>query len=113
MRILWVSAGALAFACCLGIASTGPGAVRAQYAQLPLAFEANEGQMDASVRFVARGPGYNLFLTDSEAVLALRRGGPQGEDTQDAGPSKAVRLTVRAASSSARIIPDGALPGTV
>jgi hypothetical protein len=39
--------------------------------QLPLAFEPNVGQADAAVRFLARGSGYSLFLTDSEAVLAL------------------------------------------
>jgi hypothetical protein len=40
--------------------------------RLPLAFEANQGQTDARVRFLARGPRYTVFLTDEEAVLALR-----------------------------------------
>ena len=44
----------------------------AAYGQLPLAFEANHGQSDARVRFLARGPGYTLFLTPAEAVLSLR-----------------------------------------
>src|SRR6185436_16325742 len=49
------------------------GFVRApDYGKLPLAFEANEGQVDRAVRFIARGPGYQLFLTPSEAVLDLR-----------------------------------------
>lgn len=39
------------------------------YAALPLSFEANEGQIDPQVRFLARGAGYNLFLTSREAVL--------------------------------------------
>ena len=30
---------------------------------LPLAFEANQGQTDSSVRFLARGPGFAFFLT--------------------------------------------------
>src|SRR5687768_4838774 len=42
------------------------------YLRLPLAFEANAGQTDARVRFIARGPGYTLFLTTDEAVLSLR-----------------------------------------
>jgi hypothetical protein len=43
----------------------------AAYARLPLSFEANEGQSDPQVRFLARGPGYTLFLTDAAtAVLA-------------------------------------------
>ena len=42
------------------------------YGKLPLHFEANHGQTDARVRFVARGPGYTLFLVPTEAVLGLR-----------------------------------------
>ena len=45
----------------------------AQYGKLPLAFESNEGQTDRRVRFLSRGSGYSLFLTDTEAVLTLRR----------------------------------------
>src|SRR5262249_31144273 len=43
------------------------------YGQVPLSFEANGGQTDPRVRYLARGNGYSLFLTDREAVLALRR----------------------------------------
>jgi hypothetical protein len=44
--------------------------VAAAYGQLPLSFETNEGQSGPRVRFLARGPGYTLFLTASaEAVL--------------------------------------------
>jgi RHS repeat-associated protein len=46
--------------------------VVASYGKLPLIFEANQGQTDAQVRFLARGSGYGLFLTRrGEAVLAL------------------------------------------
>lgn len=44
----------------------------ASYGHLPMAFEANHGQSDARVQFLARGPGYTLFLTPTEAVLSLR-----------------------------------------
>jgi hypothetical protein len=37
----------------------------------PLAFERNDGQVDAEAKFLARGPGYQLFLTDAEAVMVL------------------------------------------
>ena len=43
------------------------------YGRLPLSFEANHGQSDAQVRFLARGGGYTIFLTDDEAVLTLRK----------------------------------------
>lgn len=39
--------------------------------RLPLQFEANQGQVDEPVKFLARGKGYNLFLTPSESVLVL------------------------------------------
>src|SRR5271163_2615243 len=61
--------------------STIAPAVAANYGKLPLSFEANQGQSDPQVRFTSRGNGYSLFLTDSEAVLALSRkeGSKSGE----------------------------------
>ena len=47
-----------------------------RYARLPLAFEANHGQVDARAQFVARGSGYSLFLAGDESVLRL--GGQHG-----------------------------------
>jgi len=48
--------------------------VRTSYAALPLAFEANEGQASAQVKYVARGSGYKLFLTSKQAIMALPAG---------------------------------------
>lgn len=56
----------------------------AAYAKLPLAFEANRGQANARAQFLARGPGYTLFLTAPDAVLSLAP--PTG------GPAAALRL---------------------
>jgi Tol biopolymer transport system component/photosystem II stability/assembly factor-like uncharacterized protein len=42
------------------------------YGKLPLSFEVNRGQTDANARYVARGPGYNIFLTSAEAVLVFQ-----------------------------------------
>ena len=39
--------------------------------KLPLSFEANRGQTDASVKFFTRAAGYNLYLTASEAVMVM------------------------------------------
>ncbi|MCE7986307.1 MAG: hypothetical protein DYG89_34470 [Caldilinea sp. CFX5] len=36
-------------------------------------FEANVGQTAASVKFLARGHGYHLFLTENEAILTLHK----------------------------------------
>jgi len=40
---------------------------------LPLSFERNDGQTDQRVKFLSRGAGYTLFLTQEETVLALRQ----------------------------------------
>ncbi len=49
------------------------------YGRLPMHFEPNLGQTADEVKFVARGPGYTLFLTADEAVLALRQGQPRSD----------------------------------
>ena len=36
---------------------------RSNLGHLPLVFEANQGQTDSRVKFLARGSGYGLFLT--------------------------------------------------
>src|SRR5437879_940810 len=41
------------------------------YGQLPLRFEANYGQTDKRVKFLARGSGYTMFFTGEETVLSL------------------------------------------
>ena len=41
---------------------------------IPLQFEANTGQTDPQVRYLARGAGYTLFLTRDEAALRLPAG---------------------------------------
>ena len=45
------------------------------YGNLPLSFEANQGQADKKVQFVSRGQGYGLFLTSTEALLSLHKAG--------------------------------------
>jgi len=57
---------------------TGPHIV-ANYGNLSLSFEANQGQADPQVIFLSRGQGYNLFLTPTEAVLQLRIPAPPGQ----------------------------------
>ncbi|HEX8130025.1 MAG TPA: carboxypeptidase regulatory-like domain-containing protein [Pyrinomonadaceae bacterium] len=51
--------------------------IRQSYALLPLSFEANRGQADARVQFLARNSAYSLYLTSDEITLALR-GSPAG-----------------------------------
>src|SRR5207249_8178952 len=70
----------------------------------PLVFEANRGQADPQVNFVARGAGYTAFLTSTETVLQL-------------GTARTRHATVHlkpvGADPAARVLGDGELPGVV
>jgi hypothetical protein len=46
------------------------------YGQVPLHFEANQGQFTDSVKYLTRGKGYSFALTAQEVVMEL-----QGKDT--------------------------------
>lgn len=50
-----------------------------QFGQVPLSFEANQGQTSASVRYLAKGSGYGVFFTSTGTVLKLQRKGVAGE----------------------------------
>ena len=64
--------------------------VHEAYCKLPLSFEENRGQVDKEVRYISRGAGYTLFLTPTEAVLALQRSdGKKATPTPDARRSHA------------------------
>lgn len=53
-----------------GVRSSDP-QLRDEYGQIPLSFEVNQGQSAPRVKFLSHEPGYTLFLTEEEAVLAL------------------------------------------
>jgi hypothetical protein len=95
------------------------------YGRLPLSFEANGGQTDPQVRYLSRGDGYSLFLTDSEAVLALSRGrAHQDVDAQAAAHahgkntrskemrSDVVRMRLIGAKPNVHVTGTDRLPGT-
>ncbi len=69
------------------------------YGQLPLAFEANLGQTDAQVKFVARGSKFGLFLTGQGAVLKL------------AQSSSVLRMGLAGGNPNPEIAGTDALPG--
>ncbi|HEX8336704.1 MAG TPA: hypothetical protein VF621_08235, partial [Pyrinomonadaceae bacterium] len=60
---------------------------RETYGRIPLSFEANRGQTDPSVNFLARGAGYALFLKPTEAVFVLQNSGSGARDEAAAEPS--------------------------
>jgi hypothetical protein len=59
------------FLALLALPATAAAGLSESYGRLPLHFEENRGQAHEDVRFLARGPGYGLYLTAGEAVLAL------------------------------------------
>ena len=79
--------------------------VQETYGKLPLSFEANRGQTDSRVKFLNRGRGYTLFLTPSEAVMALRH------------PTKsqqtALRIRLMGVNSASSLVGAEELPGKV
>lgn len=70
--------------------------IKASLMQLPLSFEANQGQTDPSVKFLSRGESYSLFLTATEAVLSLRRGTEaKGRGPEDAAADRPMPTLLR------------------
>jgi len=82
-------------------ASVAKAQVQENYGKLPLRFEANRGQTDSRVKFLNRGKGYTLFLSPSEAVLALR------------GREHVIRMRFQGANPDAKITGLEKLPGIV
>lgn len=63
------------------------------YATSALSFEANIGQTDSRVDFIARGSGYSLFLTSAGPTLRMRSPA-KGLDDDLAGQQKGLGLDV-------------------
>ena len=72
----------------------------------PVLFEENRGQFDGQVRFLVRGNGYDLFLTDDEAVMSLMPSVSDGLDQQAEGAS-VIRMRLLDASQSQQMEPLG------
>lgn len=89
----------------------GQARIMESYGQLPLHFEANQGQAAAPVKFRAHGRGYQLSLTANEAVWQLQ-GGKRKEATPDA-LSATLRLTLAGAQPQPRVEGLEPLPGRV
>ncbi|MEY2564542.1 MAG: hypothetical protein QOH88_2735 [Verrucomicrobiota bacterium] len=66
--------------------------VHANYAQLPLSFEANGGRTNEEVKFLTRGRGYTIFLAATEAVFVLDD--KAGSQSKSAPGKRAIDATV-------------------
>lgn len=99
--------------------------ITATMMRMPLQFEANHGQVDAQVQFLARGKGYTLFLTPTESVTVLQqREAPPAKDplamidptaVPESAPMKqsVVRMKLEGANPSPAIDGMEPLPGIV
>ncbi len=73
--------------------------------RLPMTFEPNRGQTASSVKFLARGNGYDLYLLPSKAVLAL-------PERSKSGPRQAqIEMKFAGANENAAITGVEPLPG--
>jgi hypothetical protein len=76
--------------------------------RLPLSFEPNQGQSDSQVKFLARGSGYGLYLTQAEAVLAFpaAKAAAKGSSARSA-----VSMQFSGANRNAEVAAAQVLPG--
>ncbi len=82
-------------------------AVLRTYAHMPLCFEENRGQTDATVDFLGRGDGYNLFLTPQEAVFCFTSPHQTGRAE---GRQATLRLRLSGGNTNAPVRGSGRLP---
>jgi len=73
------------------------------YGKLPLSFEANHGQTDPSVKFLSRGSGYSLYLTDSTAIFSL--------PPDKSGRAEVIQMRLADANPQPKATGAGQLPG--
>ncbi|MGH9703343.1 MAG: hypothetical protein ACRD4K_08200, partial [Candidatus Acidiferrales bacterium] len=85
--------------------------ISAKYARMPLRFEANEGQTDRQVKFMARGNSYTLFLTSDAAVLTLQKPAQQAPGAHET-ELDVVRMKLSGANAGARVEGSERLEGT-
>lgn len=90
------------------------------YGKLPLRFEANRGETDKRVKFIARGSRYTLLLTPNEAELVLSKASSQAKSRDavrdhasgQAGVSTTVlRIKLAGGNPQARVTAASELPG--
>ncbi len=100
--------------------ATGKAKILDRYGDLPLSFEANQGQADGAVKFLSRTSQYALFLTGDEAVFAFAGTGAPA-DTEKASTVSSVaapkagdtlRMKLVGSTPAARVTGVDKLPGS-
>ena len=101
----WLLAGCLLLTSIVHVSSakaSNPAGTVADYGKLPLYFEANEGQADPAVDYLARGAGYTVLLKAAEAVISLR--------SQAEGPAATVHMRLAGGEPGPRVVGIKRLP---
>ncbi|HET9712874.1 MAG TPA: SBBP repeat-containing protein, partial [Pyrinomonadaceae bacterium] len=90
--------------------------VAESFGRLPLSFELNKGQIDKQVKFLSHGPGYDLFLTSTEAVLRVQKPTVlqvEKSRDQDVREGTVLRLKMLGASARPQVEGQEELPGKI
>lgn len=83
-----------------------------KYGDMPLVFEVNQGQLDEEIKFMARGSGYNLYLTPAKIMMALYRPLISSKENSIQHPLvQRLDMDLPGASSDVQIIGTETLPG--
>jgi uncharacterized protein (TIGR03437 family) len=90
----------------LQAATTARAQLHTAYGKLPLSFEANAGQADPSVKFLARNASGGVYLTAHEAILAL----PNCDSASKVQPTL-LRLKLHNANAAPQLTGENELPG--
>ena len=101
-------------------------AILEKYGRLPMSFEANEGQKSSAVKFYSHGPGYELFLTNQEAVMSVHHAAavPKSATMRSLRPDQrlamirsektaVVRMKLDGVNTNAQMAGEAPLPGKV
>jgi hypothetical protein len=98
------------------------GRVQTSYGNLPLTFEANQGQTSSAVKFLSRGKGYTAFLTAGGIILFLHPNQPVPVQTSGniGVPNKSLlpggttlQFRLLGVDQNATVIGEDPLPGRV
>jgi hypothetical protein len=118
LLMLVVFPGSVAAQTSGGTASQQRETLLSGYEKLPLSFVTNADQTDRRVKFLSRGTGLSLFLTEDEAVVILKRSPKaiatrQGRRARPTSNSNApvVRMQLVGGNPTARVAGADELPG--
>jgi hypothetical protein len=93
------------------VAQARPAQPDSHFGRLPLAFEANEGQLPGSTRFLARGAGFVLLLQERGATLELPQARGTAHGSFQSGRIGAVTVLPVRGSRHPRMVGLDRLPG--